>query len=179
MRPEIIKLDTPKNCSFYPVGMDGKGNLYFVRELKDTEHTDIADRHSVEWLRPVTQEDLDDYRDDRENYYRECWAEDGRRGLTDLSLKDYIAEQADMDDPEWYPGRDDYDRTYVRQDIPSYNGLRRIIDLYAGSSLCKKIGTWEWGGCGWLKDELVVVFEPMAGYAEVLIGEFIADNEEK
>lgn len=142
---------------FIPIGM-AKGNLYYIDREDDLTHEDISKRVGVNYYRPVSQEDLDEYRDEDniKEYYRSWWAEAVKDGYTDLSLKDWIdnENEINLENPEWYPNRDED----VVENIEACGDLRRIADMYAQAYTHKKVGTWEWGGCGWLEEKFDVVF---------------------
>lgn len=145
------------NEDFIPIGM-ADGNLYYVDQYSDLEHTDINKRVSVSYYRPVSKENLDDYRskDSIREYYRQWWAEAAKDGYTDLSLDDYIEQECDndTDNPEWFPNYDEG----VAENVNSVPDLRRIADLYAQSVTKERVGTWEWGGCGYLEKPFDVIF---------------------
>lgn len=140
---------------FIPIGMVGE-NLCYVNKEKDLTHEDINGRVSVDYYRPVSKERLDDYREDMREYYRDLWAEAGKDGRTDLSLDNYIEEECDtdLDNPEWYPSWDEGVADNVNYDPE----LRRVADLYASAKTREAVGTWEWGGYGYIEAPFDVVF---------------------
>lgn len=98
-------------------------------------------------LRPVSKEQLEDYRDDDEirEYVRDIWKEAVMSGDYEGSLDDYVEEVKNEcgmeDDEEAYPCKDDSWTEYI------YDEVREQADEFIKENCGYEVGTWEASGC--------------------------------